>query len=91
MSPNAAALGRAVRRLRRERHISIERLSFAADIHPTYMSGIERGVRNPTWRVVTAIARALDVPLATLAQDAEREAQFAQRTAAIRVELGMPV
>ena len=46
-------------------------------MHPTYLSGIERGVRNPTWDKITSLARALDVPLARLVQDAEEEAEIA--------------
>ncbi|HYM44777.1 MAG TPA: helix-turn-helix transcriptional regulator [Solirubrobacteraceae bacterium] len=46
--PTNADLGQAVRRLRRNRNLTIEALAFAADIHPTYLSGIERGGCNPT-------------------------------------------
>jgi hypothetical protein len=41
-TPNGADLGRAIRRLRHARKITIETLAFAADMHPTYLSGIER-------------------------------------------------
>ncbi|MGA8365654.1 MAG: helix-turn-helix transcriptional regulator [Solirubrobacteraceae bacterium] len=51
-SPANGDLGRAIRKLRSERKVSIEVLAFAADIHPTYLSGIERGLRNPSWRVL---------------------------------------
>ncbi len=60
--PTNAALGQAIRRLRKERRLSIEALLFAADMHPTYLSGIERGVRNPTWERITSLARALGRP-----------------------------
>jgi transcriptional regulator with XRE-family HTH domain len=83
-------LGRAVRRLRHERGLTIESLAFAADIHPTYLSEIERGVRNPTWQVVCSLARALGTPIATVAHDAEAEAQLAHRMAEARAELGLP-
>jgi hypothetical protein len=48
--PSNADLGRAIRRIRKSRCISIEALAFAADLHPTYLSGIECGIGNPTWR-----------------------------------------
>ena len=51
-------LGRAIRGLRCERDVSIEALAFAAGIHPTYLSSIERGLRNPSWRVVRSQPRA---------------------------------
>jgi transcriptional regulator with XRE-family HTH domain len=73
---DAAELGRALRRLRRTRRLSIEGLAHAADMHPTYLSGIERGVRNPTWSKLSDLALALGQPLSLLTRDAEREARI---------------
>jgi transcriptional regulator with XRE-family HTH domain len=87
--PTNPELGRAIRRLRRSRGATIERLAHDADMHPTYLSGIERGVRNPTWDKLTALARALDIPMAAIAQDAELEAQLAVRMRRARAELGL--
>jgi hypothetical protein len=50
---------------------------------------IERGVRNPTWQVVCSLARALDTPIATVAHDAEAEAQLAHRMAEAHAEVGL--
>jgi transcriptional regulator with XRE-family HTH domain len=60
--------------LRRERKVSIEALALAADIHPTYLSSIERGRRNPSWRVLSDLAAALQIPVADLAQRVESAA-----------------
>jgi len=76
LMPTNADLGRAIRRLRKEHRLSIEALAFAADIHPTYLSGIERGVRNPTWERITSLARALDVPVSAIIHTAEQEAEI---------------
>jgi transcriptional regulator with XRE-family HTH domain len=57
--------------LRRERRMTIDVLAWRADIHPTYVSGIERGVRNPTWKKLCALAGALRVPVVEVAQRAE--------------------
>jgi transcriptional regulator with XRE-family HTH domain len=86
--PTNADLGQAVRRLRRARHLTIEALAFDAGLHPTYLSGIERGVRNPTWNRITSLARALDVPVSTVAQTAEQEAEVALivRDARLRIQ-----
>jgi transcriptional regulator with XRE-family HTH domain len=65
-------LGCAIRWLRRARGQTIEDLALDADIHPTYLSGIERGVRNPTWGKLCALADSLDVPVSTIASTAER-------------------
>jgi transcriptional regulator with XRE-family HTH domain len=54
-------VGRNLRRLRLERGISQEELAFQADIDRTYVSGLERGVRNPTVLVLDRLARVLDV------------------------------
>jgi transcriptional regulator with XRE-family HTH domain len=75
--PTNADLGQAIRHLRKERRLSIEALAFAADMHPTYLSGIERGVRNPTWERITSLARALDVPVSAIIHTAEQEAEIA--------------
>jgi transcriptional regulator with XRE-family HTH domain len=57
--------------LRCERDVSIEALALAADIHPTYLSSIERGLRNPSWRVLRSLADALQIPVADLARRVE--------------------
>ncbi len=88
--PTNADLGQAIRRLRKERRLTIEALAFAADMHPTYLSGIERGVRNPTWDKLTALAHTLGIPMSALVRDAEVQAQLAARMREVRRDLGMP-
>jgi transcriptional regulator with XRE-family HTH domain len=87
--PSNVDLGRAIRRLRRARRMTIEGLAHDADMHPTYLSGIERGVRNPTWSKLADLARGLEVSLAEIVQDAEAEAKLALRMRAARAELGL--
>jgi transcriptional regulator with XRE-family HTH domain len=70
-SPATGDLGRTIRELRRERRVSIEGLAFAASIHPTYLSGIERGLRNPSWRVLCSLAGGLRISVADLARRVE--------------------
>jgi transcriptional regulator with XRE-family HTH domain len=72
-APTNAALGRAIRRLRKHRKLTIETLAHAADMHPTYLSGIERGVRNPTWAKLCALADALDITISAVAAEAEHD------------------
>ena len=59
-------VGRNVRRHRLEKNLSQEELAFEADLHQTYLSGIENGNRNPTVAVIKKIADALKVPPAAL-------------------------
>jgi transcriptional regulator with XRE-family HTH domain len=70
----AVELGRAIRRLRLARRLSIEDLAFAAQMHPTYLSAIERGRRNPTWAKLCALAQALNITMHALTRAAEGEA-----------------
>jgi transcriptional regulator with XRE-family HTH domain len=67
----AAHLGAAIRALRKAQGLSIETLAGGARIHPTYLSGIERGFANPTWLIVGKIAKALGVEISELARRAE--------------------
>ncbi len=59
-------LGLNVQRIRRQRSWSQEELAFQSGLHRTYISGIERGVRNPTVLVLERLAEALGVPAAAL-------------------------
>ena len=87
--PTNAELGRAIRRLRHARSLTIEDLAHYGDMHPTYLSGIERGVRNPTWSKLVGLAVGLDVSVAEIVRDAEAEAQLAARMRVARSELGL--
>jgi len=59
-------VGNNVKRFRVERGLSQEALAFECGIHRTYISGVERGVRNPTVLVLERIARALNVAASRL-------------------------
>lgn len=59
-------LGANVKRLREQLGLSQEQLAFDAEMHRTYVSGIERGVRNPTVTVLERLAIALKTKSADL-------------------------
>jgi transcriptional regulator with XRE-family HTH domain len=65
-------LGKAIRTLRKQSHLSQETLGLRAEIHPTWISHIESGRINPTWGNVRRIAYGLEVGLPHLAQLAEK-------------------
>lgn len=65
-SPQHAAFGRAVREARTALGISQEALADATQLDRTYISGIERGQRNPSLTNILRIAAALQVRPAEL-------------------------
>jgi transcriptional regulator with XRE-family HTH domain len=70
-APTTTALGLAVRQLRKGMGLSQEDLAHRSGLHPTYISGIERGVRNPSWRSIGRLCEALDVSISELARVSE--------------------
>jgi transcriptional regulator with XRE-family HTH domain len=71
-SPEHAALGEAIRRLRLDAGISQELLAERAQTDLTQVGGIERGVRNPSYTTLLRLAEALGTSvgeIATLADE----------------------
>ncbi len=62
-------VGLNLKQIRLGRGLSQEALAFECGLHRTYISGVERGVRNPTVLVLEKIAMALDVPPSRLLDD----------------------
>ena len=54
-------VGKNVRTLRLDRGLSQEELADKADIHQTYLSGVEGGKRNPSILILERIAGALAI------------------------------
>ena len=66
ITPIQLQLGATVRILRERRAWSQEDLAEAAGLHRTYVSQLERGLRNPTLDVMVRLASAFDVELRDL-------------------------
>ena len=66
------AFGQAVREHRRLLGVSQERLGYLCGLDRTYVSALERGVRNPTILVLWKLAKGLDTTLNELVRTAER-------------------
>ncbi len=62
-------VGLNLKKFRKELGLSQEEFAFKAELHRTYISGIERGVRNPTVLVLEGIAQALGVPTSRLLEE----------------------
>jgi transcriptional regulator with XRE-family HTH domain len=55
------AFGQTIRSIRNRRGVSQESLALQCGLDRTYISGIERGTRNPSLTNILKIATALDV------------------------------
>lgn len=60
--PFLSAFGSHLRSLRNKAGLSQEEVADRAGIHVTYLSGVERGLRNPAICNVRRLAHALGVP-----------------------------
>jgi len=61
-----AVLSANIRKFRQRKGWSQERLAEESGLHRTYVSGVERGTRNPTVEIVGKLAKALGVRVAEL-------------------------
>lgn len=65
------ALGSAIRQLREKRGETQEAVAHAAGITTATLGVIKRGLSNPTWATVKAIAAALGVTMVEVAKVAD--------------------
>jgi transcriptional regulator with XRE-family HTH domain len=71
-TPTAAQLfGDIVRRHRRKAGMSQETLAAEAACHPTYISLVERGLRNPSLETMLRLAKGLNCPAWKLVRETE--------------------
>ena len=68
-----------MRELRERLDLSQEQLAERADLHWTYVSGIERGQRNPGLNILGRLASALSVTLPDLVTDLRASAHVKVR------------
>ncbi len=59
-------LGQKIRRVRTDKEISQEELAFISGLHRTYISEVERGIRNVSIDNIYKISKALDISLKDL-------------------------
>ena len=79
-SPNALALGKAIRAAREKSGESQESVALKAGFHRNYYSDVERGNRNITDATLLKIAKALDVKASELlAQAGQKVANVPSR------------
>ncbi|MEQ8992760.1 MAG: helix-turn-helix transcriptional regulator [Pseudomonadales bacterium] len=62
-----------LRKHREQASLSQEALAHASDVHRTYVSLIERGIRHPTLDVVFRLAEALKIAPSVLVAATEKQ------------------
>ncbi len=67
-TPECIHFGTRLRELRKQKGFSQEGFADYAEMHRTYLGGLERGERNPTLTVMVKIASSLGVSLSKLVQ-----------------------
>lgn len=58
--------GKRIQSLRKDKGLSQEDMAYSAGLDRTYVSGIERGVRNPSLKNIGRLAEVLKVSLKEL-------------------------
>ena len=71
------AFGRLIRQRRQALGISQEELGFRSGLDRTYVSGLERGVRNPSLTALVSLAQGFNVTVSDLSAHLELEAKKA--------------
>jgi transcriptional regulator with XRE-family HTH domain len=74
----AGTFGSAVRALREKAGLTQDKLAYQAEITPTYMSQIERGLKNVTLPILWNLARALRMKPSDLVRDTEKKFRGAE-------------
>ena len=67
-----ALLGKEIARLRKQIGLSQEELGFRAEVHRTYVSQLERGLKSPTLSVILKLSHALQASASRLVATVER-------------------
>lgn len=87
--PQREALGAFIRAQRKLANLSLRQLAELTNVSNPYLSQVERGLHQPSVRVLTSIARALNLSAETLLAQAgllERAADVAERPPAKATE-----
>lgn len=65
-TPRLGALGQAIEQCRKVSGLSQRDLSERSGLHPTHISGLERGARNPTYGSLVEVAEGLGISVGEL-------------------------
>ena len=62
-------LGQRIREARKAKGLSQEGLALESNIAPSYIGGVERGQRNPSFKKLCAIAKVVECDVGTLCRN----------------------
>lgn len=62
-------LGERIREARKVKGLSQEDFAFECGVNPSYVGGVERGQRNPSFKVLCAFARILGRDVGSLTRN----------------------
>jgi DNA-binding XRE family transcriptional regulator len=77
-TPLSNRFGATVKRLRTDAAMTQEELAHAAELHPTYISRLESGLRMPSIEVAEKLAAALKLTMSGLFEQVEVDAGVAR-------------
>lgn len=61
-NPPQPVIGETIRFLRQKAGLTQEALAHESGIHPTEISRLEKGLRNPKWGTMKRLAKGLGIP-----------------------------
>jgi len=64
--PTLKILGETIRSLRKKQGLTQEQLAERSDLDPTYISGIERGIRNPSFKSLVCLAKGFGISVSEM-------------------------
>ena len=71
-NPVLVAFGNSIRKLRAKKKLSQRALAERSDLDVTYISGIERGVRNPSLKSLETLAKGLGCSISETCKDLDK-------------------
>lgn len=73
MDKKVKVVGKNLKKYRKEKNLTQERLASRAGYHRTYISALERGRVNPTLRTLTNLSDELGIPIKELFDDIKQK------------------
>ena len=70
--PILVSFGNSIRKLRAKKNLTQRELARRAGLDVTYISGIERGVRNPSLKSLESVANGLGCPISETCKDLDK-------------------